>query len=297
MVTRKLGKGLDSLLSTRHAQENNSADGVLWISVSNLLENSQQPRLHTERGLERLSNSIRKHGIMQPIVATALPGDRFEILAGERRWRAAQMAGLKKVPILVRDGVSSEAERLELSLIENIQREDLDPIERAKACQKLLEEFGLTQEEVAMGLGYDRSTIANLVRLMELPQEIQDGVSRGTLSAGHARALLRLSNNKAQAVVFKRLIDDGWSVRQTEAACASALKGKLDPSHKSRPRQPAWVSDLQDKLMRTTGLRSEIRIRRGGGGRLVFHFQSLDELDRMTQSLDTPSEADELLGS
>lgn len=297
MVTRKLGKGLDSLLSTRHAQETPSGDGIQWISTSDLLQNSQQPRIHAERGLERLSNSIRKHGIMQPIVATVLPDGQFEILAGERRWRAAQMAGLKKVPILIREGVASEAERLELSLIENVQREDLDPIERGRACQKLLEEFGLTQEEVATGLGYDRSTIANLVRLMELPQEIQDSVSRGTLSAGHARALLRLSGLPAQTTVFKRLVDEEWSVRQTEAACASAANGKLDPTHKPRPRQPAWVSDLQEKLTRATGLRSEVRIRRGGGGRLVLHFQNLDDLDCLTNQLDTPSEMDELLGS
>ncbi|MCH2111655.1 MAG: ParB/RepB/Spo0J family partition protein, partial [Planctomycetes bacterium] len=209
----------------------------------------------------------------------------------------AQGAGMKKVPILVREGLRSEAERLELALIENVQREDLNPIERATACRTLMADFGLSQQEVAEGLGYERSTIANLVRLLELPDEIQVGVSRETISAGHARALLRVADPALQAAVYQRIQAEGLSVRKAETLAAAAAKGKLTPAHRPRPRQAAWVTQLQEKLTRAVGSRAEIRTRRGGGGRLVFHFQDLDELDRLTQGFALPGEAEELLGS
>jgi len=297
MATRKLGKGLDSLLSTQHAKESKPQGGASWIPVGNLTPNRVQPRQDLKRGMEQLAESIRRHGIMQPIVVTALEGDRYEILAGERRWRAAQMAGLKSVPVLVREATRSDAERLELALIENIQREDLDPIERAKACQRLLADYELTQEQVAQGLGFERSTIANLVRLLDLPEEIQDAVSRETITAGHGRALLRVAGMPAQAELFRRVVDEDWSVRQTEAASKKAAEGKLEPAHRPRPRQPAWLSDLQEKITRGTGLRTELRLHRRGGGRVVFHFQDLDELDRFTQDLRLQEEVDELLES
>ncbi len=267
----------------------------MWVPVGNISANSQQPRLHQEKGLESLAESIRRHGIMQPIVVTRLVGDKFEVLAGERRWRAAQIANLKSVPVVVREGVRSEAERLELALIENVQREDLDPIERAKACHKLVDGFGLSHEAVASGLGYDRSTISNLVRLLDLPEEIQDAVSRETISAGHARALLRVSGNPAQTTVFKRIKEEGLSVRMVEALCAKAAKGSLEPKHRPRPRQAAWVGDLQERITRACGLRSEIRLRRGGGGRVVFHFQDLDQLDRFSSILGPEDETSELI--
>lgn len=297
MSARKLGKGLDSLLSNTHAKESNVGGGPLWVPAGNLRPNSQQPRQHQERGLESLAGSIRKHGILQPIVVTALGGDDYEILAGERRWRAAQLAGLKSVPVIVREGVRSEAERLELALIENVQREDLDPIERAKACARLVGEFGLSHEEVAAGLGYERPTISNLVRLLELPEAIQAAVSRGTITAGHARALLRLAGSVTQGVVFKQVTDGDLSVRKTEELCSRASKGNLAPRHKPRPRQAAWVSDLQERVTRACGLRSEIRLRRGGGGRLVFHFQDLDQLDRFVTKFGSEEEVRELIES
>jgi ParB family chromosome partitioning protein len=295
MATRKLGKGLDSLLSNQHAKESAPAGGASWVPTGNLSPNRVQPRKDLERGIQRLAESIRKHGIMQPIVVTALDGDRYEILAGERRWRAAQLAGLKSVPVLVREATRSDAERLELALIENVQREDLDPIERAQACQRLLEDYELTQEQVAQGLGFERSTIANLVRLLDLPQEFQDAVSRETISAGHARALLRLNGMPAQAEMFRRMVAEDWSVRQAEAACKVAAEGKVKPAHQARPRQPSWVSDLQERMTRGIGLRTEVRLRRRGGGRVVLHFQDLDELDRLSQSLGLRNEVDELL--
>ncbi|RMH04998.1 MAG: ParB/RepB/Spo0J family partition protein [Planctomycetota bacterium] len=297
MATRKLGKGLDSLLSHTHARDEASSGGPTWVPVERLSPNRVQPRTDLERGLARLTESIRRHGIMQPILVTERETGGYEILAGERRWRAAQAAGLKSVPVLVRPPVRNDAERLELALIENVQREDLDPIERARACRALLDDFGLTQEEVAQGLGYDRSTIANLVRLLDLPPELQDAVSRETITAGHARALLRLNGAPIQAEVFRRMVTEEWSVRRAEAECRRAAEKGLEPAHKPRPRQPAWVSDLQERITRGLGLRAEIRLRRGGGGRMILHFQDLDELDRFAQSLDLEDEASELLES
>lgn len=294
-TTKKLGKGLGSLLANTHAGESAESGGPLWVSVGDLLENSQQPRLEVDRGLERLSESLRRHGMMQPIVVTRAEGGKYEILAGERRWRASKMAGMAKVPVIVRESLRSEAERLELALIENVQREDLDSIERAKACRRLIDDYGLSQEAVAERLGYERSTVANLVRLLELPEAIQQAVSRETLTAGHARALLRLNGAPEQAQVFERIVDDGLSVRATEAMCKSAAESGVTPKHKARPRKPAWVLDLQERLGRATGGPVEIQLKRGKGGKLTIQFDSLDQLDEIAQKFDLGSEADELL--
>ncbi len=298
MATRRsgLGKGLDALLSNQHATDGQEAGGPLWVPVTHLSPNRLQPREDFDRGLEGLIRSVRRHGIMQPILVTALPDGRYEILAGERRWRAAQAAGMKKVPVIVREGAEEERERLELALIENIQREDLDPIERARACRRLLDDFQLTQEQVAESLGMQRSTVGNLVRLLELPEEFQAAVSRGTISAGHARALLRLGEPSRQREMYKRMVDEDWSVRKTEAVIAAAVAGKMPPAHRARPRQPAWIADLQNRLTKAVGLKAEIRLRRQGGGRVILHFRDLDELDRYTRTLPLQDEVGDLLG-
>ncbi|HEX9795161.1 MAG TPA: ParB/RepB/Spo0J family partition protein [Planctomycetota bacterium] len=293
-ASKKLGRGLNSLLTSRHA-EDGDADGPRWVPVARLQPNPEQPRKNLEKGLDTLAASIRRHGIMQPLVVVQSGPESFEIVAGERRWRAAQLAGLKQVPVVIRERAGAASERLELALIENIQREDLDPIERALACRQLLGEYGLTQEDVAERLGFDRSTVANLVRLLELPQEFQAAVSRETISAGHGRALLRIKDAAKQKLAFQRIVQDALSVRAAEKFCATVASGKVAPAHKPRPRNPAWVGDLQEKLTRSLGSRAEIRLLRKGGGRLVVHFQDLDGLDRLTQKLELPGEAEELL--
>ena len=219
----------------------------------------------------------------------------YEILAGERRWRASKIAGFQKVPVIVRGAISSEAERLELALIENIQREDLDPLERANACKELVQKNGLSQEEVAERLGYERSTVSNLLRLLELPEEIRAAVSRETISAGHGRALLRVNGTPDQKRIYEAIIKGGLSVRATEAACKSAAKGEMAPRHRARPKKPAWVMELQEKIGRKMGTKAEITLKRRAGGRIVIQFQNLEELDRIAQLLELPSEADELL--
>ncbi len=295
MASRKLGKGLNSLLSAHHASEGGEMGAPLWLGIEQLTANSQQPRQNLEKGLDRLAESIRRHGIMQPIIVTQKPDGQYQILAGERRWRASQLAGLKKVPVIVRAAVRSEAERLELALIENIQREDLDPIERALACHRLIKEHGLTQEQVAERLGYERSTVANLVRLLELPGPIQEAVSRETISAGHARALLRLNGLESQEAVFQQVLHDGLSVRAAEATCKRVATGGGAVRHQARPKKPAWALEFQEKLQRRLGVKSELTLRRNGGGRLVLHFSTMDDLDALSQRLELEDESSELL--
>lgn len=294
---RKLGRGLGSLLAARHGQEAEvvDSDGRIWAPLEDLSPSSEQPRRDMDRQIESLAESLRRHGMMQPIIVTKLPGGRWEILAGERRWRAAKLAGMKNVPILERAAPADRGERLELALIENIQREDLNPIERAQACQRLIAEHGYTQEHVAERLGYQRSTVANLVRLLDLSSELQDDVSRETLTAGHARALLQLQGNPLQAEARKRMIAENLSVRQAEELCKAWAAHGADPKHRARPRKPSWVADLQEKTSRALGVRTEIALLARGGGKLILHFQDLDQLDRLTRELGGPSEAEELL--
>lgn len=294
-ASRKLGKGLGSLLTNTHATDTQDNGGPLWVSIDQLLANTQQPRQDTERGLKSLAESLRRHGMMQPIVVTSAGADRYEILAGERRWRASQLAGFKKVPVIVRGAIRSEAERLELALIENIQREDLDSIERATACKQLIDQYGLSQEEVAERLGYERSTVANLVRLLDLPELLQDAVSRETISAGHGRALLRLNGTPSQKAVYDAILADGLSVRATEAACKKAASGGVKARHQARPMKPAWVQDLQERMSRQLGVKVDIALKRKAGGRMVIQFQDLEQLDALAQLMDIPSESQELL--
>lgn len=294
---RKLGRGLGSLLSTRHGQDDAATgnEGRSWAAIEELRPSHEQPRKDFERGLESLAESLRRHGMMQPILVTQGKEGGYEILAGERRWRAARMAGLKQVPILVRQETQSAGERLELALIENIQREDLNPIERAQACKRLVGEHGYTQELVADRLGYQRSTVSNLLRLLELPEELQGDVSRETLTAGHARALLQLQGNTLQAEARKRVVAEGLSVRQTELLCKEWSTKGASPKHRARPRKPAWVVDLQEKVQRRLGVRTELLLLSKGGGKLTLHFQDLEQLDQFTQRLGGSSEAEELL--
>ena len=292
---KRLGKGIGSLLSNRHGTEEAGGEGRLWAQHDQLHPNEEQPRIDVDKGIERLAESLRKHGMMQPIVVTQQEDGQYQILAGERRWRAAELAGFKSVPIVLREGTLSGEERLELALIENIQREDLDPIEKAKACARLSSEYQLTQEEIALRLGYQRSTVSNLVRLLELPTEIQGDVSRETISAGHARALLKLQESPLQAQAWKEIKVGGLSVRGAEALCGQLLKGSRSPKHAARKNRPAWAEELQEKFSRRLGLRSELKLHARGGGRLILHFSEIDDLDRLGKDLRLPTEAEELL--
>lgn len=292
---KRLGKGIGSLLSNRHAQDSESSDGRLWVPVEDLQPNPEQPRVALDKSVERLSESLRKHGMMQPIVVTRDAQGQYQILAGERRWRAAQLAQMKSVPVVLREGSLSGEELLELALIENIQREDLDAIEKAKGCARLADTYKLTQEEIAERLGYQRSTVANLVRLLDLPEHIQEDVSRETISAGHARALLKLQGNPVQDQAWREVRAGEVSVRETEQLCARLAKGERTPKHAAKPRKPAWASDLQERISRRLGAKAELKLHARGGGKLILHFQEVDQLDQLSKDLGLHDEVSELL--
>ena len=274
-----LGRGLSALIPDSPTPVASSADRSLEIEIDLLRPNKFQPRTHVDdERIEELSRSIRANGIIQPIVARKVD-QGYEIIAGERRWRAAQRAGLLKVPVVVRD--IPEDRLLSVALIENIQREDLNPIEEAVAYRRLSDEFHLTQEQIADAVGKDRSSIANHVRLLRLPQEVRANVASNTLSMGHARALLALTDEAAQLRVARDVVSRSLSVRETEAI----VKKAAAPTDK-KPTKTVDVHTraAEEKLKLALGTRARI-VRRGKGGKIEIDFTSEDELQRIYELL------------
>jgi ParB family chromosome partitioning protein len=229
-----------------------------------------------EASLEELGQSIREHGVMQPVLVRPVDGGRFEIIAGERRWRAAQRAGLKEIPALVKAVPDQSA--LALALIENIQREDLNPLEQANGLQRLVDEFGLTHDAVARAVGRSRSAVTNLLRLRELAKPVQEYLMAGKLDMGHARALLGLAAG-AQTAAASRIVAQGLSVRDAERlAHHLAHPGKPRAKRGARPEDPD-VARLADELAETLGAKVAIEHGRAGSGRLVIGYSSLEQLD------------------
>jgi len=284
MVKRKgLGRGLDALLGMGE-DENPAEDsdtvqqGALKeLPVEFMCRGKYQPRrdMHPE-ALEDLANSIRAQGVMQPIVVRPTGIDSYEIIAGERRWRAAQQAGLASIPALIRD-VTDEA-AVAMALIENIQREDLNAIEESQALVRLQQEFGLTQQQVAEAVGKSRSTVTNLMRLMTLEQEVQKFLEHGDLEMGHARALLGLDGG-AQIETARTIVAKGLTVRQTEALVRRVLQ--QEQRHENEPTQKIDpdTKRLQDDLSDQVGVPVLIQHNAKGKGKLVLKYNSLDELD------------------
>jgi ParB family chromosome partitioning protein len=274
MVQRRgLGKGLGALIPTVEPV----APAVQDVPLSELEINPFQPRKHFDQAaLEDLASTIREHGILTPVVVRRVPGG-FQIIAGERRIRAARLAGLTHVPTIVKEASDSQA--LQMALVENLQREDLNPLEAAEAYQRLVEEFGLTQEELAGRVGRDRSSVANSLRLLRLPQQIRDDVAAGTLSEGHARALLGLDKSADQLRARAIVISRGLTVRATEAL-VRRLRG-AQPSRKPRTavQDPNWVA-LEDQLRTALGTKVQIA-RDGAGGAIQITFFSHDDLTRI----------------
>jgi ParB family transcriptional regulator, chromosome partitioning protein len=274
-----LGRGLSALIPDSPTPVASAADRSLEIDTDLLRPNKFQPRTHMDdERIEDLSRSIRANGIIQPIVVRKVDAG-YEIIAGERRWRAAQRAGLLKVPVVVRD--IPDDRLLAVALIENIQREDLNPIEEAVAYRRLSDEFHLTQEQIADAVGKDRSSIANYVRLLRLPQEIRGNVAANTLSMGHARALLALTDEAAQLRVARDVVSRNLSVRETE----TLVKKATAPDQK-KPEKPVDVHTraAEEKLRLALGTRARI-LRKGKGGRIEIDFVSEDELHRLYERL------------
>lgn len=285
---RGLGRGLDALLGAGNQPrelpegEVSAADGdtpqqvLKDLPVDLIQRGKYQPRRDIDpESLQELADSIRAQGIMQPIVVRPVAERKYEIIAGERRWRAAQLAGLDHVPAVVRD-VSDEA-AIAMALIENIQREDLNPIEEAIALQRLQQEFQLTQQEVADAVGKSRSTVTNLLRLMSLQSDVRLLLERGDLEMGHARALLGIEGT-AQSQAARTVVGKGLSVRQTEALVRGLLARQDQPTEEP-PRMDPNIRQLQDDLSQKIGARVQIQHGAKGKGKLVLTYNSLDELD------------------
>lgn len=279
---RGLGRGLDALLGEARAPSASPAEGeVVRLPCDQLRPGRYQPRTRMDPGaLEELAASIRAQGVIQPVVVRPLGAERYEIIAGERRWRASQLAGLTEVPCLVRD-VPDEA-ALALALIENIQREALNPIEMAQALRRLIDEFGMTHQEVADAVGQSRSAVSNLLRLLNLAEPVQELVLAGDLEMGHARALLPLPAGE-QVVLAQEAVAKGWSVRQVEKAVQAHLTRKeAPPPHAEQSADWRW---LEERLCERLG--TEVRlIRRGQGpGRLEIRFADWQGLEVLLEQL------------
>lgn len=278
MKRRALGKGLSALLPDPEPAVGGTAEAALEVPVDRLEPNPYQPRTALEpRRLAELAESIRESGIVQPILVRRL-GERLQILAGERRWRAARQVGLASVPVVVLD--VPDARLLEIALVENIQREDLSPIEEAQAYHRLQEELRLTQEELARKLGRDRSTVANTLRLLRLPAEVRALLAEGRLDGGHGRALLALTGAEEQLALAREAARKGLSVREVERRVA-LLRA---PRRPAAVRKDANTRAAEERLRAALGTRVEIA-RRGRGGVLRVAFASEAELNRLFELL------------
>ena len=277
MEKKALGKGLSALFETSPGDIKTTQ--TLQIEASRIIPNRYQPRTDfNEEALHELTESIRRTGILQPVMLHRRPDGQFELIAGERRWRAAQAAGLKKIPAIIRD--AAEDELLAFALIENIQRQDLNPMEAARGYQRLMREFQLTQEEIALRVGKDRSSVANALRLLSLPLEIQEGVRSGRLSVGHAKALLALKRSNDQIRAAEQILKKGFSVRQAEQWVKRL--GEAGSKKKGVSRRPSGIQEVEDRLRRH--LATAVKVSpKAKGGKLVIEYYNLSDLDRITE--------------
>lgn len=267
---RALGRGLGALIPITEFQEPTAAEGLQYVAIASIQPNPFQPReVFADDALRELTASIREKGLLQPLLVRPF-GSGFQLIAGERRFRAAQMAGLDSVPVIVRD--APDGESLELALIENIQRENLNAIEEARAFRRLLDEFGLTQDDVARRVGKSRSAVANSVRLLQLPAEIQEQIRSGKLSAGHARSLLSLPA-AAQSAAASTIAERHMSVRDAEHLARRSGTDDVD------------VARAADDLCRALGTRVRIRPKKGESGQIEIEYYSLAELNGLIEKL------------
>lgn len=273
----RLGRGLDALLAPAiEAAASGSHDELREVPVNILQRGRYQPRTHMdETALEDLASSIKAQGVVQPIVVRELPAGNLEIVAGERRWRAAQMAGLATIPAVVRR-IPDEA-AIAIALIENIQRENLNPIEEAGALQRLIDEFGMTHQQTAEAVGRSRAAVTNLLRLLTLPSDVREMLETGKMDMGHARALLAL-DNKRMSVAAHQVVDKGLSVRETENLVRRLLEG-VAPRTRAPARVDPDVRILTESLSEKLGARVSLNGGPGGRGRLIIEYNSADELD------------------
>jgi len=281
---RALGRGLDALLPAAPAAQAYGDKSVFVCPLEKIVPQKGQPRQHFDaQKLEELAASIREHGLVEPLVVRRLPGsDKLELVAGERRWRALQRAGLLEALVVVKDVSARDA--FELALIENVQREDLNPIELAEAFERLVREHGYSHDALADRLGKDRSTIANALRLLKLPARVRAKVIAGELSEGHARALLGAGDAALIEELTDRVLRGKLSVRATEALVRSKAKKERAANGSAQPEKSAGVRDLEARLTRALGTKVEVRDS-GNRGEIAIPYSDLDALDRVLAKL------------
>ncbi|RLE09939.1 hypothetical protein DRJ04_09540 [Candidatus Aerophobetes bacterium] len=276
MGKKALGKGLQALISSEALGEEGEA--IRNIALSKIKSNRYQPRKSfNEESLNELAESIKKHGVIQPIVVKA-EGENFEVIVGERRLRAAKMAGFSEIPAVVKE--YRDDELLEIALIENIQREDLNPIEEAMAYKMVLERQNITQEELSKRVGKSRSYIANMVRLLELPEDVKEGVSRGTISVGQAKALLGIKDQSKLLEMYRRIEKEGMSVREVEHAVRKNVSRGTFQSQKKEP----FIEDFENRLREKLGTKVVINYKNGRGW-INIEFYSNEDLERIIDYL------------
>jgi ParB family chromosome partitioning protein len=271
-----LGKGLGALI-----QEKEKALSIIELDIDAIVPNEQQPRKAIDNdSLQGLASSIREKGVIQPIIVRRTSEGSYSLIAGERRWRAAKIAGLKKIPAIIKD--AARAESLELALIENIQREDLNPIETAEAFQRLIEEFKLTHDELSKKVGKDRATVTNYLRLLKLQPEIKKWIAEGSLSIGHAKALLQIEEPTLRLEAAKKIVKRALSVREAEAL---AKKISSDSGKKTYKWKDPEIASLEENLKQSLGTKVQLIHKGKKGGKIIIEYYSLDELDRLLEIL------------
>lgn len=282
----RLGKGLEALIKTSvDTVSPQLKQSVQKVDVGLIDPNPFQPRLEMDPvAFEELKKSVKEKGIIQPIAIRNGKDGRYELIAGERRLRAAIAVGLKRIPAYVLD-ITSDEDMLEIALIENVQREHLNPIELAKGYQRLIDELGLTQEEVAEKIGKDRATVANVVRLLKLPKEVQDAVKQGKIREGHARALLGLNDRQLQIELMKKTIEQGLSVRKVEEAVKKLRADKQIVVEKPGRKKSPYITRIESALREKFGTQVKVRTKKEGGS-IEITYYSREDLDRLLELFD-----------
>jgi len=269
-----LGKGLKALLPAEESK-------VQELPIDAIIPNPEQPRQSfDEATLKELAESIKQKGLLQPIIVRKLDTGGYMIVAGERRWRAAKMAALERIPAIVMQ--LSKEESIELALVENIQRDDLNPLEMAETFHRLIEEFGYTQQSLASKIGKDRATVANYLRLLNLPVQIKEALRSGQITMGHAKAILSLPTKTLQVQALKDVLKGSLSVRQTEALCKKLTEDKKTP--KKKTLKDPNIQALEDKLRQSLGTKVNLK-HKGNRGKIEIEYYSLEELDRLIEIL------------
>ena len=285
-----LGRGLDALISTQEEVETSGSSSISEIALSQIEANPNQPRREfDEKALEELADSIRNFGIIQPITLRQLSDDRYQIIAGERRWRASQMAGIQRIPAYIR--TADDENMMQMALVENIQREELNPIEVALAYQHLIERYNLKQEELSEKIGKNRATIANTLRLLKLPAQVQMAIKNRQIDKGHARALLSLADPAMQVKFFKEVLEKGYSVRQIEEMVAQINAGEAVKSGKRTLQDKKVLLPEEFKVLKTRlsdffKTKVQMTCSQQGKGKISIPFENEEELTRIIELFD-----------